>query len=202
MDYYKNLGLESIKYIDSEGFNKIELWIPIKEYEEFYEISDLGRVKSLERKTFRKLTGLCFHMPRILKPTDDGRGYLAVQLNKNGKGHTARIHQLVAVAFLNHTPNGYTLVPNHIDLNKYNNAKYNLEIITVRENSNLLHIPSKSSFVGVDWETRRKNRNWRARIHFNGKKKHLGYFDCELKAAEAYQIALKNINGHGRIKLT
>ena len=198
MRYHENLNLENLKYLGEQGQALIEDWANIEGYEGIYEVSDLGRVKSLPRKTFRPLTGWGLHKARLLKQNDDGRGYLCVQLNKDSKGKTARTHQLVARAFLAHTRNG--LVPNHKDFDKHNNIKSNLEIVTVRENSNHLHLASVSSFVGVDFETRRGK--WRSRIHFEGKKKHLGYFDCEIAANEAYQEALKNINEYGRIKLT
>lgn len=200
MYYHKNLSLEGIHYINPDGLPCVEEWRTIRGRLGFYEISDLGRVKSLARKTYRKLTGWNNHKERILTPTDDGRGYLAVELSEDGRGKTERIHQLVAEAFHGHARCGYKAVPNHIDLDKYNNTKYNIEIVTARENSNHLHIPSVSKFVGVDYETRRSK--WRSRIHFEGKKKHLGYFDLEADAAEAYQNALNNITLYGKIKIT
>lgn len=200
--HYENLELVSIEYLGPDKELLIEKWTHIKDYERMYSVSDLGRVKSLQRKTFRKLTGWGLHKERILKQTDDGRGYLAVQLNREGKGRTTRVHQLVAVAFKDHTIDGHNLVPNHIDFNKFNNRASNLEIVTARENSNHLHLESVSVFVGVDYEKRRTKRPWRSRIHFEGMKKHLGYFDREQDAAEAYLIALHNIEQYGRIKLT
>ena len=76
-----------------------------------YEVSSVGRVRNCE-------TG------RVLKPADDGRGYLHVILYKDGKTKTCNIHRLVADAFsLN--PEGKPCV-DHIDGNRLNNCYHNL----------------------------------------------------------------------------
>ena len=81
----------------------------------------------------------------------------------------------------------------HRDNNPLNNDLSNLQIITNRENIVKNNKKGISSFVGVSFRSERK-RNWMSRIQVNGKRKTLGYFDTELKAAEAYQTALKEIS--------
>jgi hypothetical protein len=101
------------------------------------------------------------------------------------------IHQMVAESFLGHVPNGLKSVVNHKNFIKNDNRLDNLEIVTVRENSNRKHIPHSSKYTGVGWHKR--DKIWQSRIIINGAKKHLGYFHDELEASKAYEQALKNI---------
>lgn len=107
-----------------------ELWKPIKGYEDKYEISNYGRVRSLPIKsknkdTYRTVKG------KILKP-NQCRGYYTIGLLKNGKFKTLRIHRLVAQTFIENK-NNYPAV-NHIDGNKKNNRVDNLEWCTYSHN--------------------------------------------------------------------
>ena len=95
-----------------------EVWKPIKGYEGLYEVSNLGNVKSLPRKSTCK-------NERILKPCVDLKGYLEVVLSKNSKHKTYRIHRLVADTFIPNI-NNQPMV-NHKDENKMNNQVSNLE---------------------------------------------------------------------------
>ena len=91
-----------------------EIWKSIADYEGLYEVSSLGRVKSLK-----------FGKEKILKPQKDGSGYLQVQLWRNGKMKAFKVHRLVAEAFL---PNPLGLPEiNHKDEVKTNNIVSNLE---------------------------------------------------------------------------
>lgn len=104
-----------------------EVWKPIARYEGQYEVSNLGRVKSLDRVQIRSNgVAVCEHhiKGQILKPYMTGklpRRYPTVRLN--GKGY--KVHRLVAKAFI---PNPDNLPQiNHIDGNKENNCVDNLE---------------------------------------------------------------------------
>ena len=157
----------------------IEEWRSIENYEG-YQVSNLGNVKSL--KSSKK---------RILKKTLDDNGYHKVSLYNVGICKTHFVHQMVAIAFLNHKTCGHKLVVNHIDFDRINNNISNLEIVSQRENSNKRHIKSSSKYVGVSWYNR--DNKWQSRIVIDGTRKHLGIFKDELQAANAYQTALKNI---------
>ena len=159
-----------------------EIWKQIPGYEN-YEVSNLGQVKSLNYMNTNK--------HHLLKPIESGI-YLFVKLSKNGVVKTKHIHQLVAIAFLNHTPNGNKMVVNHIDHNKRNNHLNNLEVITNRQNTSLSHIPSSSKYTGVSWNKR--SGKWQAYIKVKSKQIHLGFHLKEAEAAKAYQKAIKNIN--------
>ena len=105
---------------------KGEIWKDIEGFEGYYMVSNLGRVKSLERTVWNKGTGYYMTVhERILKLCDNGDGYLRVQLCKEGKGEMYLVHQLVGQAFLEN-PEGYTEL-NHKDENKQNNIVSNLE---------------------------------------------------------------------------
>ena len=93
----------------------MELWKPVKWYEDSYMVSNKGRVYSLANKC-------------ILKPADNGNGYLRVSLYKEKKPKTKYVHVLVAEAFIDN-PDMLTEV-NHKDENKKNNNVENLEWCT------------------------------------------------------------------------
>jgi len=159
----------------------VEIFKPIQSYPD-YHVSNLGRVKSLK-----------FGKERILKQSKSTNGYHTVCLCENGKNHRKKTHKLVAVAFLNHEPNGLKLVVHHKDNNPLNNRIDNLEVITQRDNC-MTHHKGTSKYKGVSWSKSRKK--WRAQIYINGEIKNLGRFKCELAALNAYNNALKEFYLH------
>lgn len=101
----------------------VEIWKPIAGYEGIYEVSNLGRVRSLPRKTSKG---------GIKKPTETIWGYLICQLSKSGQVKHRSVHRLVAEAFIPNPENKQTV--NHIDCNRKNNRADNLEWTTQSEN--------------------------------------------------------------------
>lgn len=102
-----------------------EVWKDIKDYEGLYQVSNMGRVKSLER-TVRNGRGYYKTVSeKIKKGKDNGHGYLQVSLCKDGRKKWYRINRLVAQAFLPN-PNNLPII-NHKDEDKYNNHMDNLE---------------------------------------------------------------------------
>jgi len=169
-----------------------EIWKPVVGYEGLYEVSSHGRVKSLERIIERRDGRNLTINEIILKPRMNRGGYSRINLRNQGDLKTRLIHQLVAESFLNHAPCGYKLVVNHINFKKTDNRVQNLEIVTIRENSNRKHLPSTSQYTGVSWA--KKNKKWVATIFINGKHKHLGYFTDEYQAHLAYESALAELS--------
>lgn len=111
-----------------------EQWKPVVGFEGFYEVSNLGRVRSLDRVTVygngvkRIFTG------RILTPCDAGKGYRNVMLQANGKRSTPRVCRVVAKAWI---PNPDDLPQvNHKDEDKTNDAVDNLEWCSAVYNTN------------------------------------------------------------------
>ena len=168
----------------------MEEWKDIKGYEGIYQVSDLGRVKSLHRVVSHAKSGILTIKERMLKNIQDTKGYYQVRLSKDGKVTVKKVHQLVSIAFLNHQQCGFELVVNHKDFDKLNNKLDNLEITTQRINSNQKHLKSTSEYIGVSFHN--KSRKWYACISINMKTKNLGYFINEYDAHLAYEKALKD----------
>jgi len=97
-----------------------EVWIPVEGYEESYEVSNYGRVRSVKRDT-----GNQFSEGMIRKQRYDKYGYLVVGLVKNNNSKPFTVHRLLAKAFLN-TDADHNQV-NHKDGKKDNNHFLNLE---------------------------------------------------------------------------
>ena len=107
-----------------------EEWRPVVGYEGLYEVSNTGRVRSLDRYDNRN----CFRKSKVLSPVKDKYGYLLVNLYCNGKQHQMKIHRLVAEAFI---PNQDDLPQvNHKDEDKTNNNVTNLEWCDATYNNN------------------------------------------------------------------
>ena len=109
-----------------------EIWKDIAGYEQLYQVSNIGRVKSLERKVKWK-NGYRIVSEKIIKQIKDKDGYLKVNLNKGGIKKNIRVHRLVCYAFIPNQEN-FTEV-NHKDECKTNNNVENLEWCT-REYNN------------------------------------------------------------------
>lgn len=115
-----------------------EKWKDIAGFKGIYQVSNLGRVKSLDRKCLASNGIKYFKKGCLLKPSSDRRGYLVCNLSKDNKMHTQKIHRLVANAFLDNVNN--LPVVNHKDENKMNNNVSNLEWCTRKYNSNYGHM--------------------------------------------------------------
>jgi hypothetical protein len=193
MEYYKNLQLEDIQYIDDDGISKIEEWKDIPGYEGIYRMSDLGRVKSLSRERSNGF-GLYTIPDRILRQSNADYNSLSCSLCKDNKQIKFKIHTLLAMAFLNHTPCGMKRVVDHVKQNRKDNRLTMLKVTSQRENTNQKHLPSSSKFTGVYFHGTHKK--WCSAIRILKEKIHLGAFEKEEDAAEAYNVALYNWENH------
>ena len=109
---------------------KEEVWKDIQGYEGLYQVSNMGRVKSLERTVWNGRS--YYKAPERILKAGKARGYLRVMLCKDGKGKWYPVHRLVAIAFI---PNPDNLPEvNHKDENKQNNCVENLEWCTRQYN--------------------------------------------------------------------
>lgn len=168
----------------------MEIWKEVKNHEGIYEVSNLGNVKRL---SIKKLNGRYFSVCKeiLLKIQIDKDGYCIVCLSKNKIKKMRKVHQLVAESFLNHTPNGQKLVIDHVNGVKNDNRVENINIVSSRENTHRKKRVGTSKYIGVSWH--KSKRKWQARIGIKFKRIHLGDFNNEIDAHEAYQKALSLI---------
>ena len=113
----------------------IETWKDISGYEGYYQVSNIGRVRSCKRAievTTSKTTYIRNYAEKLMNLFYDEDGYAEVHLCKDNKTTYHRVHRLVATAFI---PNADNLPEvNHIDGDPKNNIIYNLEWCTTRYN--------------------------------------------------------------------
>lgn len=112
----------------------MEIWKDIPEYEGLYQVSNLGNVKTVERKSIYSNGRIHYYKERIKKQFTGNKNYKIVTLYKNKIPKSFSVHRLVAIAFI---PNPKRLpCVNHIDENRQNNDVSNLEWVTYEENTN------------------------------------------------------------------
>jgi len=110
-----------------------EIWKPVKDYENFYQVSNYGQVRSIDRTEVCKDGVVRFRKGRILRPHQNYVGYLWVSFCTNDIRKKKKIHRLVAQCFISN-PEDKPYV-NHKDGNKQNNHVDNLEWVTPKENA-------------------------------------------------------------------
>ena len=128
-----------------------ELWKDIEGYEGLYQVSNLGRVKSLGRDYVAANGGIRHIEEHFLKQAISPKGYLKVTLLKNGARSTKQVHRLVAEAFIPNPDNKPQV--DHIDGNKQSNIVSNLRFATNKENCNNPNTLCKSHhFHTEEWK--------------------------------------------------
>lgn len=157
----------------------MEIWKDIRGYEGLYQVSNLGRVKSVARRVCNHPSGSTRQMQEhFITPTDNGNGYKIVGLRSDHKRQNKYVHRLVAEHFLEN-PQGKNYV-NHIDFDKSNNRASNLEWCSQKENvqhssSHMRHPKSvcKTSNTGEKYISARKDRrqNIRYRVFIVSERK-------------------------------
>ena len=109
----------------------MEIWKPIEGFDN-YMISNLGRVKSIDRYVPHPKGGIKINKGKLLKPSMGN--YLLVSLNRMGKKYTKNIHRLVAEAFIPNPDNKPCV--DHINTIRTDNRVENLRWVTESENMN------------------------------------------------------------------
>lgn len=107
----------------------MEVWKDVRGYEGLYQVSDQGRVRSLDRinSAGKRTRGTIRKQTKNVK-----NGYLYVGLSKNGKSTNYSVHRLVAIAFIDNLEGLYTV--NHKNENKEDNRACNLEWMSLSDN--------------------------------------------------------------------
>lgn len=158
--------------------SQVEQWADVRGFEGYYQVSSLGRVRSLDRhKLGRGRIKLSRQRGRLMKPKVDKYGYNVVQLSKDGQRTFTTVHRLVAMAFIPN-PNNYDQV-NHIDCDKLNNRTENLEWCTAKQN--VIHAHKNGNGPNI-----KRGRHGFAKLVLNVE---MGiFYDCGKDAAEAHCI--------------
>lgn len=109
-----------------------EIWKDIKGYENIYQVSNLGRIKTLDKYVNCLYGQKRLIKEKIIKTFKNNNGYFITSLYVNSKSKKFLVHRLVAEAFIPNPDNKPQI--NHIDGNKENNCVDNLEWVTQSEN--------------------------------------------------------------------
>jgi hypothetical protein len=169
-----------IKKLEIEIHNDLdyEVFLPIDGYENYF-VSNFGNVKNSKTN-------------RILKPYNDSKGYKIIDLSKNGKVKTFKVHRLVGKAFLENPDNKPMI--DHIDNNPANNIVKNLRWCSQKENkcNQDKQINNTSGFKGVSFH--KPSNKYRSQININGKIKHIGYYETAEEASKVYEAKAKEIH--------
>lgn len=126
--------------------DKMEEWKDISGYEGRYQVSSMGRVKSLARVSHREYQGDLPVSEKILSASNNGYGYLRLGLTKECKVTSRVVHRLVAKAFVPNPENKPEV--NHINGIKTDNRAVNLEWCTKSENQAHSHKIGLRCFKG------------------------------------------------------
>jgi len=113
---------------------ELETWRPLIGYEGFYDVSDIGRVRSLPREVPHWRGGVSLRKARIRKAPLNHDGYRVVSLKCGGHKETVPVHALVCATFNGVRPKG--AVARHLDGDSLNNCADNLAWGTVQDNHN------------------------------------------------------------------
>lgn len=148
-----------------------EIWKDVKEFEGLYQVSNFGRVKSLNYNHTGK--------GRVLNPYVDNTGYCQVSLYKNGKMYQKQIHRFVAETFIPN-PNNLECV-NHINGIKTDNRIENLEWCTRKEN--IIH--ALKNGLKKEYCTKKKPIHClELNIEFESMSEAARYFNCSYSAIQ------------------
>ena len=131
-----------------------EIWINIDGFDGCYQVSNLGKVRSVDRYVNQWRGGKRKVEGKIKALTLNFGGYHTVVLCEDSKGHTKFIHRLVAIAFVPN-PSNYDHV-NHIDENKLNNTPSNLEWCTHKYNMNYGTRTERATMANINHKNKSK----------------------------------------------
>ena len=168
----KKLELEILKDLD------FEMFLPIDGYDNYF-ISNFGNIKNSKTNM-------------IMKQYNHPQGYKLVNLKKDGKWKSFKVHRLVGIAFLEN-PDEKPMI-DHIDNNPANNNVKNLRWATRNDNgcNQGKRMNNTSGYKGVSFH--KPSNKYQANIYINGKAKHLGLFETAEKASKAYEAKAKVIH--------
>jgi hypothetical protein len=153
-----------------------EVWKPVKGYEGIYEVSNLGRVRSLDRYVERKNGYILPCKGSLIMPIHHKSGYIYIGLTKDGKKHNLKMHRIVAEAFI---PNPHNLPEvNHKNEQPDDNRVENLEWCDRSHN-----------IRWKDGHLRRAKKLWRPVEQYTLDGEYIKTFPSIIEAADAVGIS-------------
>lgn len=172
-------------------FDIVEEWKQVVGFEGKYEVSNLGRIKSLN---YRSVKGV----EQVLKPYLDRKNHnyhKYTLVNSEGKVITLLVHPLVIQAFIGKSQGKFV---DHIDGDGSNNALSNLRYCTHRENLTFDNVnfkkPKSSKYAGVSYNRNSNGKKkWRAIIKHKKITYSVGTFSTEIEARNAYLSKLNQL---------
>jgi len=155
-----------------------KIWKIVPNYFNYF-VSNYGDIKSFARNK------------PVLLSSSFRKDYLIVGLSSKGICRTLGVHQIVAMAFLNHVPCGHEIEVDHKNNIKTDNRLDNLQLLTNAKHKDKSYVVGSSGYKGVF----KSRGRWASQIKNNGKRIYLGIFNTELEASIYYEnavLAIKN----------
>lgn len=162
-----------------------EIWVDVPGFYGLYQVSNTGKIKTIDRPTKHNYGGIAIKKSRIMKLTSNN-GYLGSRFNKDGKYKQFLVHRIVALAFM-HNPENKPCV-NHKDGDKANNNVGNLEWCTYLENQTHADATGLRNIVGEN--------NGRAKLSIEDVSiiRNLCKSESSLEIAKRFGVTQQNIN--------
>jgi len=134
-----------------------EIWKDVVRFEEYYEVSNIGNVRSKDRNVISKDGRSLFFKGKNLKLSINSKGYytICIKLRNLNLNKTKTVHRLVAEAFIEN-PNNFPVI-NHKDLNQLNNNIDNLEWCT--QSHNIIHAVNNGRIIKNSFEYKNSQLN-------------------------------------------
>ena len=174
----------------------MEKWKPVLNYEGFYEVSNTGFVRSLDRVYdlgYRK----CLYKGKLMQARDNGRGYLSVKLSKSNKARRVMLHRIIAQAFISN-PFNYKTV-NHKDGDKNNNTISNLEWCTQKQN---VEHAIRTGLINIELLKKRSSKIGKKTIIQIAGSNRISLFNTKTKNHYSSIMEAASYNGINRKKLS
>lgn len=173
----------------------MEVWKDIKGYEKLYQISNKGRVRSLDRPVLQRNDSIQIKKGLVLKLAKNHKGYSMVNLSKYNKKDFRSVHRLVALHFIENPEKKEQV--NHIDGNKENNSVSNLDWVTASENirhaiNNGLMIINKENLAKATKKANKVNQKKVNQYDLNGEL--INTFNSMVEAEEKTSAKAKGIS--------
>lgn len=187
-----------------------EIWKDIEGFEEAYQVSSLGNIRSKNRVIVDKLNRRRYEKSQPIKLMKDRDGYVTFNAKYGGKNKQLKVHREVAKCFVDN-PNNYPCI-DHIDGVRSNNLYTNLRWCTAKQNANfelakenkrratLMSYIENDELRKIRAEALRKTKSKKVEVFFDGVS--IGMFDSHREASKALKISESSITSciRGRMK--